>query len=868
MSRRPVSEEIKKERRDALVKSLKGLIFPVIVLVLVVIGAYFTANYTEEEAPEEIVVPEAYAGGEEPIILENDKLKFTMDPLTTQFEVEVKSSGKIWKSNPEGGSSDPIALGKEKSRLQSTLVMTYSITNGLENDFENFGYSIENGIYEIESGSDYVTIHYSLGDVEKEFVIPPVITEERFLSFVDQMDSKGQDLAKNYYKKYNINKLSKADKEIKDELLESYPIMAEEIIYVLRDTTKETTKGTLQTKFEEVGYTYEDYLADKELDNANKVSDKPVFNVTMTYRLDGDSLLVEMPISEMESKSDYHIYKLSALPYFGAGGKTETGFMMVPEGGGSLINFNNGKTSQPQYAAKLYGIDRCVSLDSLVRDTKTTMNVFGVSEGDDSFICVIEGGAAYASIQASIAGITNSYNAVNSVFNVTPREQYDVGDVSSSDIFKYLPELPDEVLSQRYRFVDSGSYVDMAKNYRDYLLETNPGMFNEKNDSDIPAVIEVVGAIDKVKQIVGIPVSRPLELTSFEETEELLENLQSDGFRNISVKFTGWCNGGVNQKYLNSVRVLPQLGGKKDLQSLTAKAKELGVNLYLNGITQYAYDSTIFNGFFSYTDAAKKLSRERAELFVYSAVTYAEREGVDRYWLLHPDKAIEAADKLVEACKKYDAGVSFEDTGDHLSADYYVQDTRSRQDVLLQQVDMLKKVKEDGNKIMINDGNVYALPYADVITNMNLSGNRDTIIDAVVPFYQIAIHGLVDYTGEPLNICGDYQDELLYSVAYGAGLQFTLMKETAFTLQNSLYTKYYGCDYDVWRDRITASYTRYNNELGHTAKQQIVDYVKFNDKVGCTVFEDGTKVYVNHAYSDYTTEDGVTVPARDYLTIR
>lgn len=868
MSRRPVSEEIKKERRDALVKSLKGLIFPIIVLILVVIGVYFTANYADPEEVGEIVIPEAYAGGEEPIILENDKLKFTMDPLTTQFEVEVKSSGKIWKSNPDGVDTDTIAMTKEKSRLKSTLIMTYSITNGMENDYENFGYSVEHGIYEIESGSDYVTIHYSLGDVEKEFVIPPVITETRFLEFVDKMDAKGQDVAKNYYKKYNINKLSKSDKEIKDELLESYPIMADEIIYVLRDTAKETTRGTLQTKFEEAGYTYEDYLADKELDNSSKVTDKPVFNLTMTYRLDGDSLVVEAPMADMEYKSEYNIYKVSMLPYFGIGGKADTGFMLVPEGGGSLINFNNGKTSQPQYAAKLYGRDRCVSLDSLVRDTKTTLNVFGISEGDDSFICILEGGAAYASVQASIAGVTNSFNVVNASFNVTPREQYDVGDISSSDIFKYLPELPDEVLSQRYRFVDSGSYVDMAKEYRNYLLETNPGMFAEKNDTDIPAVIEVVGAIDKVKQIVGIPVSRPLELTSFEETAEMLKNLQDDGFKNMSVKYTGWCNGGVNQKYLNNVRVLRQLGGKKELKNLTATAKELGIDFYLNGITQYAYDSTIFNGFFSYSDAAKKLSRERAELFVYSAVTYAEREGVDRYWLLHPDKAEKAANTLIEACEKYNAGISFDDTGDHLSADYYTKDTRSRENVMLQQVEMLKRTKEAGNKIMINDGNIYAIPYADVVTNMNLSGNRDTIIDAVIPFFQIAVHGLIDYTGESLNICGDYQDELLYSVAYGAGLQFTLMKESAFTLQNSLYTRYYGCDYDVWRERITESYTRYNRELGHTAKQEIVDYIQLSEKVGCTVYEDGTKVYVNHAYSDFVTEDGVTVPARDYITVR
>lgn len=866
MSRRPISEEIKKERRDAAIKTIKSLIFPVIFTIIVCVCAYYAAHYEKPIPEDEVVIPEAYAGDANPIVLENDKLKMTLDPVTTQFDILVKSSGKVWKSNPEGASSDPVALGSEKNRLLSTLLMTYSVTNGAKIDFDSYGYSVANGIYEIESGEDYITIFYSLGNIEKEYVIPPVITVERFQQFTSAMDDKAVELCKSYYKKYDINKLSKRDN--KDELLENYPALADQPIYVLRDTVKENTKKTLQGYFEEAGYTYEDLQIDKELDNSSKVSDKPVFNVTMTYRLKGDELVVEVPLSELECKSEYYIYEITPLPYFGAGGKTDEGFMFVPEGGGAIINFNNGKTAQPQYASNMYGWDMCLKRDSIVHSTMANMNVFGVSCGNDSFICTIDSGSPYAMVKASISGINNSFNSVNSVYTVSQREQFDVGDIAVSDVFSYVEELPDEVYTQTYRFVDSGSVVDMAKEYRSYLEENYGEYLTLSTDTDVPAIIEVVGAIDKVKQIVGIPVSRPLELTSFDETAELMDELINDGFKNISIKMLGWCNGGVNQKYLNSVRVLNQLGGKKDLKNLTAKAEELGVDFYLNGITQYAYDSTIFNGFFSYVDAAKRISRERAELFVYSSVTYAEREGVDRYWLLHPDEAGEAAQKLIDACNKYGAGVAFEDTGMDLSSDFYRKDYRSRQEVMLGQAEMLKGLQDDGQNVMINAGNIYAVPYADVVTNMDLSGSQYTILDAEVPFYEIAMHGYVEYSGESLNICGDYQDELLYSVEYGAGLQFTLMKESAFTLQDSLYTKYYGCDYDVWGDRIAETYNRYNSELGHTFNQMIDDYQQITPKVGCTIYEDGTKVYVNHAYSDYTTDDGVVVPARDYVTVR
>ena len=40
------------------------------------------------------------------------------------------------------------------------------------------------------------------------------------------------------------------------------------------------------------------------------------------------------------------------------------------------------------------------------------------------------------------------------------------------------------------------------------------------------------------------------------------------------------------------------------------------------------------------------------------------------------------------------------------------------------------------------------------------------------------------------------------------------------------------------------------------------------EDLSVTEYADGTKVYVNYGYSDAQTPDGVTVPARDYLTVR
>lgn len=856
----------KAELKKALIRQLKSLIGPGIIALIILVGVLIVLNYHDAEDEEEIIRINGWEGDETEIVLENEALKFVMDPSNTHFTIQVKSSGKVWYSNPEDAASDTLALTSERGKLQSTMEITWSTQNGVDAKYNNYDYSIEKGVYDIEMGGDYVKVYYSIGDTEKEYIIPPVVTDEDFQKWLGLMDQVDAALVKEYYKKYDINNLGKKDD--KEQLLADYPILAEEVIWVLRDTTKDNMKKKFEGIFEAIGYTFEDYEADKELNFAESSFDKPIYNINVIYRLDGDDLLVEVPLREIQYKSDYPVSNLGILPFFGAGGMKDEGFLLVPEGGGALINFNNGKVSQNDYYANMYGWDMALDREAVVHNTRSYFNVYGVSQGDDSFICILEDGAAYASIRADISGRMNSYNYVYPIYSIALREKYDVGAIANSSIYVYIPELPEGSLVQRYRFIDSGSYTDMARDYQAYLTDKYEGYLTMNEDTEAPVAVEIVGAVDKVKQILGVPVSRPLKLTTFKEAANIITELKGDGLNNMSVKLTGWANGGINQKMLSRVKPISSLGSKKDLQNTADTAKGLGVDFYLDGVTQYANDSGIFDGFFVFTDSARFISKEKVELFQYNPVSYGKREFLDSYYLLHPDIAAEMTDNLAAVAAKYGTGISFRETGKDLSADYYRKDIRHRQEVLNQQVEQLKDLADQGQKIMVNMGNDYAVPYCDMITNMELQGSEYTILDTYVPFYQMALHGYVNYTGEALNLTGETEDELLRSAEYGAGLSFTLMNETAFVLQKTLYTEYFGSDYAAWHDRLVEIYTRYNAELGHTFNQKMIGHEQINADLSCTMYEDGTLVYVNYSYLDQTAEDGTVVPARDYKVVR
>ena len=851
--------------KAAVIKQLKSMIAPIIICLVILVGIFVVITYQNNEEPAEIIRLNGYEGEENTIVMENDAIKFEMDPATTQFAVTVKETGKVWRSNPEDGANDPLAQASEKGRLQSTLSIVWSTKNGVDAEYNNYDYGIKNGLYDIETGENYIKVKYSIGDVDREYYIPPVTTEEKLEYWFSQMESNDATLVKEYYKKYDINKLGKKDN--KEELLAQYPILADEVIYVLRDKTNNSLKQKFEGFFEAAGYTMEDYEADKSLNSTERTTDKSVFNVSIVYRLDGDDLLVEVPLAEMEYQDDKPIYSLTVLPYFGAGTTEEEGFLLVPEGGGALINFNNGKTTQNSYYANVYGWDMCIDRSAVVHETRTYFNTFGISETDNSFLCILEEGAPYAAIQADISGRYNTYNYVNAVYSIAQREQYDVSALANGTMYMYLEQLPDEVLTQRYRFIASGSYVDMANVYRGYMQDKYGSDMVMRDETETPVALEIVGAVDKVKQVLGVPVSRPLKLTTYEEAEAIATELYGEGLSNMRVKLTGWMNGGVQQKMLSRVRTISALGSKSDLKNMVKNVEAFGAEVYLDGTTHYAQDSNLLNEFSVLSDAARFISKEKAELYSYSAITYAQRDSQDPYYLLHADKILEMTDNLVKGAEKFGANISLNDTGYVLSSDFYRKKTVSRQQAMEMQSQQLKEISDSGMGIMTRMGNDYAIMYTDIVTGMDLNGSEYSIVDTFIPFYQLALHGYVDYTGDALNLAGETQEELLRSAEYGAGLYFTVMNESPFALQKTLYTEYFGAEYSAWHDRIVSIYSRYNEELGHTFNQHMTDHISFSDELKCTVYEDGTRVYVNYSYND-AEADGHRVPARDYLVVK
>ena len=415
-------------------------------------------------------------------VLENSDLRFDLNPETTQFSVLNKKTGKIWYSNPQNVDSDTLALTKEKNNMKSTFLIKYSTVNGNDDIYDTYTKSIKNNFYDVEKKGNEILVHYTIGDIEREYIFPLAIYEDELNKWEETLTKSQIRTIGNAFHKYSVDSF-KTDAE-RDEMLQKYPKMDDQPIYLIFENLKPFMKEQVEKMFKDVGYTMEDYNRSKELYKENTIQDVPAFNLTVSYKLEGDNLVVEVPFDEISYKHTYPIVKLSVLPYFGAGSLTDEGFVFVPEGGGNIINFNNGKTNQNGYYADVYGWDYATDRKSVNTETRITFPVFGVSNNGESYICIMEDGACYAGITAEISGKLGSYNYVRADYTMLHREQFDISSRNINAQFSYEASLPaGEKIRQVYKFQDKGDYVDMAIAYRDHLFK---GAKKTNNKNDVP----------------------------------------------------------------------------------------------------------------------------------------------------------------------------------------------------------------------------------------------------------------------------------------------------------------------------------------------------------------------------------------------
>ena len=803
----------------------------------------------------------------EEIVLENDFLELRFLPQTAGIVLRDKASGSQWYSSPQNAAMDRGADVVTMQLMQSQFSLQYADVSGVGETLYSNTQSIERGFYEYEIIDGSLEVRYTIGNISRSFFIPPAVPEERMLTYLNQMETDDRRKIEASYRLYDIDNLRPSDNRA--DLLSRYPDLAREKIYVIRDNTQDYMKEQFEEFFAAVGYTREDYYEDAERYTTSSASDNPAFNVVIRYSLDGRSLVASVPFDRIAYRSFYPMIRLDILPFMGAGGLEDEGYLFVPDGSGALVYFNNEKQNQIAYNIGVYGWDEAMPRRAVVSDNKAAYPVFGIQKNGAALLCVIEEGSAYASVHADVSGRNCSYNSVYASFDIVHGALMDISGRSDRAVYQYESGLPaDEGITLRYTICADSGYVGMAKEYRSWLQSKYPDLGKHASGSGVPVAVEIVGAVNKTRHRLGIPFDLPLKLTSYREMESMINDFAGFGWRNAHVKLNGWFNRSVDHSVPTTIKLIRELGNKRNFTGIVSAAEHNNFRLYPEVDFLYIKDVKAFRGYSLYRDSARYVNRERIEKYPYSFVWFGERKQWGKLsHVARPASMMSMIDRFVQKGSSLGLqNIAFRNIGSRLSGDYNEKRRVSREAAMRMRQEKLAELNNSGIGVLVNTGFSYSVPWASIITDMMLDDQSFGITDVSVPFFPIVLHGLVPFTGKAINLAEDYTRNVLKTIESGAGLYFSFMIEETAELQETKFRQFYANEYHKWVGDADALYRQFSADFGRLYNQAIVDHSILSSGVTMTMYEDGTRVIVNISANDWNY-NGNIVKADNYIVL-
>lgn len=805
-------------------------------------------------------------------VAENEFLELYFDERETDIAVKVKKTNEVWFSNPVDIESDEKATAFYKKLMKSQLSVTYYNESVQSSEMNNYSDSIEEEQFEVEYLEDGLTIIYTLGEMAEKIILPQIISEERFLTFYNQMDQRVQKKVARNYTFLNLDTMKEKDKKTN---LDTYPILNEHNIYVLKSSVKDYLKEELMEYFLEVGYTKEDMGKDHEENGFVAEDNKPWFTIPLTYRLDGESLIVSVDPSMITYNEDgYYLVDVEILEYFGAAGKQEEGYIFVPDGSGALIYLNNGKTNSASYSGKVYGQDlttNAISNKKLEIDDSLGIKipVFGLKSEDRAWLAIVEQGDAYADINAEIAGRTNSYNNVYAGFSYLSYGAISMGDMIGANSFQMYSEPKfTESYQIRYSFLSGAEadYSGMASYYRDYLVEH--GILHKTEvKEELPFYIEFIGAIDKVKSIFGIKYNSIEALTTYAQALEIIEELESVGISNMKVQYSGWMKGGIES--LAPIKAKKNSNLENDGMGLNEYIKimgEKGFPLYFGVDLQYVYKDRLLDGYSANSFAPRYFDKS-----IVKTGRYLIPNGLTKdkdINMISPYYVERMAGEFMNRTSKYDLpGVAVGSLSSNLYSDFMSNRYTDRENAITCNTNAMSGLKGVyRNGILVNNANIYSLPYTTDLLEVPMDSNKLRLIDESIPFYEMVIRGYIEYAGEPLNMSDDFTTTLLKSVESGAGLYFKWIYEDNSIVKDTEYDYLYSINYEIWKDKAIGTYNKVNEVFNDLQGQCITKHEKLDEDVYQVTYEEGTKVIINYNKEAVRVND-VNIPAQDFAVV-
>lgn len=812
------------------------------------------------------------------LVASKGSFELYLDETTSYFKVIDTRNGEVWESNPSvedpwvlepGRSLTPAASNNQKSTIQLQYI-TKAGTRIDINNYRNSIYHPESIIapegartYSIKYLADGFQVLYEITSLEIDHLwFPKFLTDEDLLdrtkfSALDAARLRqfygGYDSARNLHFIQDDSYGSKMTTVAKRTLFG--------IFYNADGSPKENlgiTRDVVIELNEEYGY----YDA----------TDALRLEVGVQVKLTKDGFETSIIKESLAESSSYRIASITLYPLLGTAiavnpDNTPTkGALVIPDGSGAIIDFNNNKENHSPYRKRLYGHDLALlPLKEPEEQQQIHLPLYGMIKENSGFAAIITQGDAQTSIGADTSNRVDSYNKIYPTFHLRENELITLGTgwvTHSLNLWTQKVVNSDLTISYKLLIGDDNSYVGIANAYKDYLIEEDGLTKVNKEFSNL--MIEFLGAYDEKAYFLGFSYRKTKTMTTFKEALKITNEYQDLGI-NLDAIYRGALEDGLRNDIQTNAKIEKELGGNKGYKKLENELDKLNSNLYLQ--TNIARARSFNKIFDQYRYAATRLNGSHAYFYKYHSPTglpYSESS----YDHSEDDYIINPAyyQTIYNKFKKnlVTDNIAHLDIGRILTGHYKKGSQLYRQDALNISKELLKNIKENQ---LIYSPLGFSFAHIEYAADLPTSTTQYPIIDDQIPLIQLILAGYVPYSSKSFNLNTTRSEEynFLKLIETGSNLKYTLSFDDPRKLINTEYNEFMSTYYGYWTDIIQRQTEELNNIKLYEG--YLVDHERVSRDVYKVTYSNGLEIYINYNLSSVSV-DGITINSLDYVVTK
>jgi hypothetical protein len=624
----------------------------------------------------------------------------------------------------------------------------------------------------------------------------------------------------------------------------------------------------------------------------NIVGNFPVqFSIKVHIYFSEDGMRVEVKHEDITGPNANRIAAIIIAPYLGAvGGRVVNfnlendryvplgqavdnpltpGYIMVPDGSGALMRFEDYPTTLSAYRGSVYGTD--VNQQSLYENGESffvplkqpVMPVYGVAHGNRqaAYIAYATEGDPFMEIVATpkSTGTGVKYFNVHQRF-VKNNVFWQIYNRSGAGYFTLPETLFDYDIALNFTFLAGdgteddypADYVGMAKKYRDLLVESGVLNLNDETYENMPIRLDFIMS-DAMNSLVGY---RDVVTTNIHQVEDILKSLQQEGVESINSGLYGYQKGGITLGDKHQPDWLNRIGTAKEFEETFKSLKALGID------TSLALDYARINE--EQMTLTGRASRHLNGW--YSRLILMNDTGpVDVIFFARPSMVREWMVKNFFSTYHLGAlSYTYEGVSSMLYSDYSGRDT-DKIEVAAMYHDTLSRISEFA-KINAVQPNQYLWSAVDRFLQTPMFNSQHLIETDTVPFLQLVLADSMELYATYSNFSFYTRSDMLRMLDYHTYPSFMLTNDPSFELISTNSSHFYSTEYSLYRDLIIDMYAYMNDAYKYIVGSSWTDRAVLAPGVILNTYENGVSLLINYTEDTYTYL-GQTVEPLDYLVL-